>query len=388
MTGFSNYKNEFLLDPEVIFLNHGSFGATPSPVFDSYQRWQRELESQPVEFLGRMADDLLYQSRAELATFLHANPLDLVFVPNATHGINIVARSLDLRPGDIVLTSDHEYGAMDRTWRFLATEKGFTYQAVPVSLPFPSPDELVSLFESHLSTKVKVLYLSHITSPTAVIFPIRELCEMAHQYGILSVVDGAHAPGQIPLDLETLGADFYTGNLHKWLCAPKGSAFLYASKNRQSLLKPLIVSWGYESETPSGSPYIDLFQWAGTRDISPFLAVPDAIRYREERNWPALIDTLHARAVTAEMELCDLTGMPSIYTSSDQFQQMFAVRLPDRVDYLRFKADLYNRFKVEVPTIQWNGMNFLRVSLQAYNSDEELFALYEAIMILLEESDE
>lgn len=383
MTDYSNYKNDFLLDPEVIFLNHGSFGATPAPVFSSYQSWQRELEFQPVEFLGRMANDLLYQSRAELATYFHADPLDLVFVPNATHGINIVARSLNLHDGDVVLTSDHEYGAMDRTWRFLASENGFTYQPISIPLPFPQTDDLVSLFQSHFTAQVKVLYLSHITSPTAVTFPIRELCAAAKANGILTVIDGAHAPGQIDLDLSTLGADLYTGNLHKWLCAPKGSAFLWAARNCQPLLKPLVVSWGYESDTPSDSPYIDLFQWAGTRDISPYLAAADAIRYQQDRNWPAIIDFIHQKAVAAERRLRQVTGMPSIYSSDQQFVQMFAVRLPDRVDYIQFKSVLYDRYKIEVPTIHWSEKNFLRVSLQAYNSDEDLDALVDAVRELL-----
>lgn len=384
MPQFTALKTDFLLDPEVIFLNHGSFGATPRPVFKAYQRWQKELEFQPVAFLGRQADDLLYQSRRELATFLNADPLDLVYTSNATQGVNVFARSLDLQPEDIVLTTNHEYGAMDRTWRFLATQKGFIYQSVQIPVPVPQGTELLKLFEDHLSPRVRVLYLSHIASPTALIFPVQDLCALAHRHGILTIIDGAHAPGQIPLDLSLLGADFYTGNLHKWLCAPKGSAFIWAEKSHQTLLKPLVVSWGYESENPSDSQFIDLFQWTGTRDISPFLTVPDAINYRQQNHWEDISSLCHQKAAIAEREISAITGQPSLYSSDLQFGQMFSVQLPDGIDIAELKSRLYDSFHIEVPVIHWNQRNLMRVSLQAYNSDEDVSALEDALKLLLQ----
>jgi isopenicillin-N epimerase len=208
---------QFLLDPDITFLNHGSFGATPKPVFEVYQNWQRELERQPVEFLDRRFAERMSKARAALAEYLDTQRNDLVYVTNATVGANIVARSLKLKPGDEVLTTDHEYGACDRTWRFLSQIRGFAYIRQPISMPISSTEEFVEQLWRGVTKRTRVIYLSHITSPTAVIFPVADVCRRAREAGILTVADGAHAPGQIHLDLEEIGADFYTGNLHNWL---------------------------------------------------------------------------------------------------------------------------------------------------------------------------
>jgi len=210
-----NLKQYFLLDPSVTFLNHGSFGATPKPVFDEYQRWQLELERQPVEFMGRRFTGLMAESRAALGEYLGTHADNLVYTQNVTISINIVARSLKLGAGDEVLSSDHEYGAMDRTWRFLAKERGFTYTNQLVSLA--SKEAFIDSFWSVVTPRTRVIFLSHITSPTALIFPVDEIIKRARAAGIITVIDGAHVPGQLPLDLDSLGADFYGGNLHKCL---------------------------------------------------------------------------------------------------------------------------------------------------------------------------
>src|SRR5574340_575478 len=248
--GASSMKELFLLDPDIIFLNHGSFGACPRPVFESYQRWQLELERQPIEFLGRRANDLLADSRSVLAQYLGTLRDNLVYVANDTTGVNIVARGLELGPGDEVLASDHEYGALDRTWRFLSQKFGFRYLNQPVSMPLRSADEFIEDFWRGVTNRTRVIFPSHITSPTAVIFPVKEICARARQSGILTVIDGAHAPGQIDLALDDLGADFYTGNLHKWLCAPKGAGFLYARPEVQHLALPLVISWVGKATPP------------------------------------------------------------------------------------------------------------------------------------------
>src|SRR5574342_631097 len=203
----SRIKDQFLLDPNVIFLNHGSFGATPAPVFDAYQSWQRELERQPVEFLGRRATDLLAGSRAALAEYLGVQRDELVYVTNATMGVNIVTRSLPLGPEDEVLSTDHEYGACDRTWRFLAQKFGFAYLNQPISTPFTGKEEIVEQLWLGVTPRTRVISLSHITSPTATILPVAEICCRARAQGILTLVDGAHAPGQLSLELEAIGAD-------------------------------------------------------------------------------------------------------------------------------------------------------------------------------------
>jgi isopenicillin-N epimerase len=215
-------RDLFLLRSDIVFLNHGSFGACPRPVFETYQAWQLELERQPVEFLGRRFDALLRAARKELGAYLHADPEDLAYVPNATTGLNIVARSLSLQPGDEVLSTGHEYGALDRTWRFIRHKQGARYLSHAPPMPLESREQVVEAVWAGVSERTRVLFLSHITSPTALIFPVEELVHRARTAGLLTVVDGAHTPGQIPIDLAALGADFYVGNCHKWLCAPKG----------------------------------------------------------------------------------------------------------------------------------------------------------------------
>jgi isopenicillin-N epimerase len=377
MNGLEKY---FLLDPEVIFLNHGSFGATPEPVFREYQRWQRELESQPVEFLGRRAPELLAESRLALAQYFGVAADDLVYVINATTGINIVARSLKLGPGDEVLTTNHEYGACDRTWRFLSRKRGFDYISHAISLS----DDFVNDFWADVTERTRVIFLSHITSPTAAIFPVADICQRARDAGILTVVDGAHAPGQIQLWLEQLNADFYVGNLHKWLCAPKGAGFLYAHKDVQSLLEPLVISWGYEAEQPGSSQFVDHHEMWGTRDISVFLSVPAAISFQEDNDWEKVRSACHTLVRRAEKRLRGLTGLPSLYPSDEWYAQMAALRLPDNVDIKWLKDKLYTAFHLEIPVFEWDRRNWMRISIQGYNTQRDADALLSALGILLE----
>src|SRR5258706_2642745 len=219
-------RKHFLLDPSVTFLNHGSFGATPKPVFREYQRWQRELERQPVEFLGRRFTQLLAESRAELGKYLGTHADNLIYTQNVTISLNIVARSLELGTGDEVLTTDHEYGAIDRTWRFLSSERGFKYINQPITTPLTTTENFIEEFWQGVTSRTRVICLSHITSPTAIIFPVKEIIQLAREKGILTVIDGAHVAGRIPLHLDSLGADFYGGELLQCLCALRGAGLL------------------------------------------------------------------------------------------------------------------------------------------------------------------
>jgi isopenicillin-N epimerase len=381
----------FLLDPDVIFLNHGSFGACPRPVFEAYQAWQRELERQPVEFLGRRFAALMAEARAVLGAYVGADADDLVYVPNATTGLNIVARSLELAPGDEVLATDHEYGALDRTWRFICGKRGARYVHQPVDLPITSAEQVIEAIWAGVTDRTRVLFLSHVTSPTAVILPVAELVRRAREAGIITVVDGAHAPGQIPLDLESLGADFYAGNCHKWMMAPKGSAFLYARRERQPLLEPLIVSWGWESDEtfrqaqgdPGPSRFVDHHQWQGTREVAPFLAVPAAIRFMEEHDWPRVRRACHELVRTARRAVAELTGLlPITPDTPEWFAQMAALPLPP-CDGQDLQRRLYDRFRVEVPVTTWNERHFVRISIQGYNPRADVDALIEGLRVLL-----
>ena len=408
-------RSLFLLDQGVRYLNHGSFGACPKPVFDAYQRWQLELERQPVQFLDRRVDEMLAASRARLGAYLGADPDDLVYFPNPTTAVNMVARSLAsphsgfLRPGDEILTTDHEYGAMDRTWRFICRRIGARYVRQPIPLPVTTHEELVDRFWAGVNERTRVIFISHITSPTALIFPVAEICRRARRAGLLTIVDGAHAPGQIALDLSEVGADFYTGACHKWLCAPKGSAFLYARREVQGWLEPLVVSWGWNRDQPPGvqpsgvcetsggsSRFVDEQEWQGTRDISAFLAVPAAIDFQAGHDWPRVRAACHELLREARRRVEELTGLePICPDSSEWYAQMAAFPMPPCNDVgARHRNDdaavderlpgdasplLYDEYHIEVPIIEWNGRQFVRVSIQGYNTREDVEALRTAL---------
>lgn len=390
-----NIKDLFMLDPGVVFLNHGSFGACPRKVFDVYQNWQRELELQPVEFLSRRSIELLASARAELADYLGVSDDEVVYFTNPTTAINMVARSLisnqeyPLQAGDEVLTTDHEYGAMDRTWQYICRKNGVRYVKVAIPLPVCDQTEFVEKFWSGVNARTRVIFISHLTSPTALIFPVKEICRRAREAGILSIVDGAHAIGQMRLNLKDIGADIYTGACHKWLMAPKGSAFLYARSEIQPWLEPLVVSWGYESEYPSGSQYVDYHEWQGTRDLAAFLSVPSAIEFQDQQNWRQVRSQCHELAVETRDQLnemlqqepiCPLSpNSGSIRSGEAWFLQMFTIRLPDHVDIIKLKENLYDRYRIEVPTYTWNNHNLMRVSIQGYNTRGDTALLVDAL---------
>ena len=376
-------RDLFLLDPDVTFLNHGSFGACPRPVFDEYQRWQLVLERQPVEFLGRRFNDLMRDARMALGDFVGADADDVTYMTNATVGLNVVARSIPLRPGDEVLTTDHEYGALDRTWRFLCEKQGAKYIRQPVRVPIQSAEEVIETIWSGVTDRTRVLFISHITSPTAITFPIAPLIDRARQAGIISIVDGAHAIGQVDLNLRELGADFYSSNCHKWLLAPKGSAFLYARKEMQPLVEPLVVSWGWQAEKPGASKFIDEQEWQGTRDIAAYLTVPAAIQFQREHHWTRVREECHEIVRYARERVSALTGLPPLTPDDAQwFTQMSALPLPP-CDYDALKRRLYDEFKIEIPVINWNGRHFVRISIQGYNTRADVDVLIEALSILL-----
>lgn len=367
----NKFKELFLLDRTVTFLNHGSFGACPQPVLERCQEWQREVERQPVEFFARRTQSLLSGARAALGAFVGSDPSDVVFITNATVGVNIVAHSLGLKEGDEVLATDHEYGAVDRTWRFWGKEKGFVYKQVAVPLGV-NEDEIIETIFRNVTKKTKIISISHISSPTATIFPIIKIISRARELGLLTVVDGAHAPGQIELDFREMRPDFYIGNLHKWVCAPKGAGFLFVSKKLQHLVKPLIVSWGYEAIEPSSSQFLDYTEYLGTRDLAPFLTVPTAIDFLNQNNWPVVRQECHERLIETENAVLEITRQRTIYSSPKSFVQMAAIQLPEGTDPNLLKETLWGQFKIEIPVFLWNNRPFIRCSIQAYNSEEDL----------------
>ena len=377
-------RDLFLLRDDVVFLNHGSYGACPRPVFEEYQRWQLELERQPVEFIARRFRGLMRSAREVLGGYVGADADDLVFVTNATTAVNIVARSLTLGPGDEVLLTDHEYGAVDRTWRFVCADRGATLVRAAIPVPVTSAAEVVERVWSAVTTRTRVLCISHITSPTALILPIEELVSRARAADIITLVDGAHAPGQIPLDLRTLGVDYYAANCNKWLCAPKGSGFLYARRERQADLRPLLVSWGEEwidAATPSA--FINEFEYQGTRDPAPFLAVPAAIAFQRAHDWETVWDACHALVRRAREAVTAITGLPPLSPDDRRwFLQMVSVPLPVE-DPRAAQRRLLEECGIEVVATRWQDRSLLRVSVQAYNTPSEIDRLAAAVETVL-----
>jgi len=361
-------RDLFLLDPDLVFLNHGSFGACPRPVFAEYQRLQLELERDPVQFLGaHRFPELIGRARARLAAYIGAAEEDLVLVANATAGVNLVARSLALGPGDEVIASTDEYGGNRILWHHLAETRGIRYVEI-------EPRELLDA----LSERTRLVFVSHITSATALLLPVESICGRAREVGALSLVDGAHAPGQIPVDVEAIGADFYTGNCHKWLCAPKGSGFLHARQEVQPQLEPTAYSWDW----PLEGTFAERHRWSGTRDPSPWLAVPAAIDFQAEHDWDAVRARCHTLAVRARDELTALLGTTAYAERDDEFVQMVSVRLPP-CDADAVQRRLFDEHRIEVVASEWRGEPKLRVSFQGYNDDADLDALLEALPSVL-----
>lgn len=356
----SNLAKHFLLRDDVTFLNHGSFGACPRPVFETYQRFQLELEGEPVDFLGRRLTELMKPPREALGKFLGTTADNVVGAINATGGLNIVAQSLPLKEGDEILTTDHEYSALEKTWAYVCRKTGAKVVVVKVPMPFVSEQAFTDTLVAGMTERTKVLFLSHITSPTALVFPIARPIAEAKKRGIWTVIDGAHTPGHIPLDLPGLDVDFYSGNCHKWMMTPKGSAFLYARPELQSMLDPLVISHGWTADNkepgvqgPFGNPvFIDQLEMMGTRDPSAMLAVPSAIAFREEHDWTSVQRACTALAQETAGRLHDLTGLAPLSSPEFSAPQMVAMPIPE-CDPLEVHKQLWERYKIEIPVFKW-----------------------------------
>jgi isopenicillin-N epimerase len=361
--GTSHIRDEFLLDPDVVFLNHGSFGACPRAVFTRYQEWQAELERRPIEFLDRRLDGLLADAREALGAYVNADPDDLVFVQNATAGVNLAAWALALEPGDEVLTTSLEYGGLNLAWEHICAHGPARYVRIPVTVPLADAVEEVW---SGVTDRTRALFLSHVTSETAVRLPVEELCSHARERGITTIVDGAHAPGHIPIDLRALEVDYYAGTCHKWLCGPKGAGFLYVRRELQERIAPLVVSWGYEDE----STFLSRHQKQGTRDPSAFLTVPAAIEWLREHDW----DAVRARCRALAAEAPGVLGLEPL----GEGLQMVSMRLPAEAPG-DLQQRLYDEHRIEIPV--FDGL--IRASFQGYNGRADLEALRAALEQLL-----
>jgi isopenicillin-N epimerase len=375
----SPLRSQFLLRKDITYLNFGSFGACPAPVFKAYQQFQRTLEEEPAQFFSSTGPALLRTSREALGTYINCEAADVVYVPNPSYAVNIVAKSFKLEQGDEVLTTDLEYGACERTWAFYCGKAGATLQKQHIPLPLTSAAEVVEALFSGVNQRTKLIFVSHITSSTALILPVKEIALRARKLGIACYIDGAHAPGQVPVDLRDLDVDFYTGACHKWMLAPKGCAFLYTKKSRQSSLDPLVVSWGYDSATPSSSLYLDYHEGQGTRDYSAFCTVPACIEFMQHHKWHDVAASCRKMVHESAAAFCELLQCKPLAPLTDDFVgQMLS--LPLRTQKAEeLQSTLFRDYKIEIPVMRHGQQVYLRYSLNAFNSTEDLNRLHDAL---------
>jgi isopenicillin-N epimerase len=373
----------WLLDPTVAFLNHGSFGACPRAVLEKQAEYRRELEREPVDFLVRRMNPLVDESRGALAELIGADPADVVFVQNATAGVNSVIRSLSFEPGDEILVTAHDYNACRNVIRYLGERTGVVAVEAAVPLPITSPRQVIDAVLERVTKRTRLAMLDHITSPTALVFPVEELVRELDRRGIDTLIDGAHSPGMLPLDVTRIGAAYYTGNCHKWLCTPKAVGFLHVRRDRQQGIQPTIVSHGWNRPRPGYSPFQDAFDWPGTLDPTPWFCVGESIRFLNgllPGGLEALMRRNHELAVLAQRILCDRLGVEPVGVES-MLGSMAAVHLPDNAAAIdpqgnvvaseewRLNNELFADFRIEVPAYFWPAAPrmLLRVCAHAYN---------------------
>ena len=372
------------LDPSVAYLNHGSFGASPKAVLEKQATLRAELEREPVDFLWRTLPARLAEARLALGAFVGADPDDLAFVPNASAGVNAVLRSLDLAAGDELLTTSHVYPACRKAMEYVAARSGARVVVADVPFPLEGEDVVVRSVLAAATDRTRLALLDHVTSPTALVFPIAGLVAELRARGVETLVDGAHAPGMVPIDLELLGAAFYTGNAHKWLCAPKGSAFLHVRRDLQASVHPTVISHGWS--TDPGARFRAEFDWTGTADPTPFLAIPAAIAFLGSLlpgGWSEVMARNHALASEARRVLLEAIG-GSPAAPASMVGSIASVPLPAPAPGSPAAAlgheGLMHWFRergVETWLYPWPcaGGMLLRVSAQLYNSREEYLRL-------------
>lgn len=384
-----NLSALFLLRPDVTFLNHGSYGACPRPVFEDYQRWQLQLEAQPVAFLdpARGLFGWMRDARVAMAGELGTDADNIVGLTNATAALNIVAQSLDLQPGDEILTTDHEYAALEKTWAYVARRTGAKIVSVTVPLPLTDEAQFTDCLLAGITPQTRVLFLSHITSATALLFPIENIVAEARARGIHTVIDGAHTPGHIPLNLDALGADFYAGNCHKWLMAPKGSAFLHVRPEMQPMINPLVISHGWTEDAAEPGPFgntsfIDRLEMQGTRDPAAWLAVPAAIAFRAQHDWGKVAAACRDLVQDTARRVARLTGLAAFSSPEFCAPQMVAMPVPP-CDTADLKRQLLVQYGIEIPCFTWGAHHIVRVSAQGYNTQSQMDHLVQALTTLL-----
>nr|WP_236117342.1 aminotransferase class V-fold PLP-dependent enzyme [Hassalia byssoidea] len=381
------------LDPAVTFLNHGSFGACPRTVLKAQQRLREQLENEPLRFFIREWEKLLDDARSKLAGFVGAPAEDLVFVPNATTGVNSVLRSLVFHPEDEILTTNHEYNACRNALDFIASRTGARVVVAKIPFPLESSEQILSAVIERVSPKTRLALLDHVTSQTGLIFPIQQLVKQLQQRGVDTLVDGAHAPGMLALNLSEIGATYYTGNCHKWLCAPKSAAFLYVRPDKQPEIRPLTISHGANSPRTDKSRFQLEFDWMGTNDPTAYMCVPEAIAFMGSLlpgGWNELRQRNHQLALQARQLLCEALNV-SVSCPDEMIGSMAVVPIPEVLEsrsFMSLRDELFDRFGIQVQVVPWQEKPklLIRVSAQIYNTLEQYEYLGKALITLLTES--
>jgi len=381
-----------LLDPTATNLNTGSFGPLPRPVFDRVTALRRRLAEEPMDFLVRQLPPLLWEARSRLAAFLGAEPRRLILTANVSAAVNIVASGLTLpTPGEILLT-DHEYVAMHWCWERAAQRQGLTLRTFRLPILAEDPEEILASFRAALGERTRLVFFSHVLSPTGLVLPAKEMCQVAKRRGAITLVDGAHAPAMLPLNLEDIGADFYGGNCHKWLLAPTGAGFLQIGTGNEDRLQPLQVSWGWrpdrmkmdERDEFGSTPRLRFYEFEGTRDLCPWLAVPAAIDFQDRLGFEAIRQRNEELVRFTRERLGPIPGL-SLATPLDARSHGFmtAFRLPKGVDAPTWRKRLWEEFRIEAPIVERPEGLLLRVSTHFYNTEEEIDCLENAVRSML-----
>lgn len=378
LVDWERWRSQWDLRPGVTYLNHGSFGPPPRPVQAVRQRWQIELDRNPMDFFVRQYEAAWFAARRTLGTFVGSDERNLVFVDNATSAMNVVANSVPLAAGDEVLLNDHEYGAVLRIWQRAAQSAGATVRIARLPFPVESAEQVVDALFAAVTPRTRLLVVSHITSPTAITLPADRICAEARRRGLAVAVDGPHAVAQLPLHLDQLGCDFYCASCHKWLSAPFGSGFLYVAEKHHAAVRPPQLSWG-RLLPRRVEQWTDEFIWTGTGDPAAYLAVPAAIEFLQAVGLDAFRVRIHALASYARRQLTELFGRPGcIPDSPDWYGGMAHVPLPPQTP-TDLQDQLWQRFGIEVPIVTWDERCWIRVSCHLYNCAADIDLLIRAL---------
>ena len=386
-----NKKEWFMIDSKPIYLTHGNFGGSFKCAFESKMHWQKQLESNPHHFINYQLYDEIVNSRNALSKFLGCESEDLIYFPNPTTALNTVIKNIDLKHNDEVLTSNHEYGALDKTWDYYSTKKGFIYKKVCIDIPYDSKEKFIYSFLKNINKNTKVIFLSHITSSTGLIFPIKEICEIAKERNILTIIDGAHAPCHIDLNILDIDPDVYVGACHKWMCTPKGASYLYVTKSFQKFVEPLVISWGWQDQLFTKSEFVNWHQWQGTNDFSSYLTVPIALDFIEKNNWNLVRDKCKNLILKTKEILNDSSSVcfPTS-NNNEHIGQMLSFTVnqnsslvqdikKDPTKILYYQAQIFEKSNIHIPIIFWNNQVFIRVSIQAYNSSNDVDSMFKML---------